>query len=875
MERPVPGGLRGEKEEEEEERVLVSEHSWRPCPTARRRVQGCLEWVKRQLFRVGEDWYFLFILGVLMATISFTMDIIIARLHAGKTWRGFHRRLGAPRGFGGYLSGGAAPLPTPLLQPTCGCTERSETSGCSSTSRGPCTPWHWLPSPPASPRASPRTPEVSQLHPDLPGSLKCPLGDGEPLKFEFWFPHPRLALGSGISELKTILMGVVLEDYLAIKNFGAKVVGLTCTLTCGSTLFLGKVGPYVHLSAMAAAYLGKMRTTVTREYENKFKQHEMLVAAQAVGVATVFGAPISGVLFSIEVMSPYFAVRDYWRGFFAATCGAFMFRLLAVFNSEQGKAGQAGCVPSSPLPSSRGIFGVLTTKPTPSFLFPLPETIAAVFKSNLKIDFPFDLLETFFFLILGIICGIVACAYLFCQRWLMVAVRKNQLTAKLLATDKPVYTVLVVLLFASITFPPGLGQFMASRLTMKEYLTSLFENRTWGLLTLNASGVAKPGELWQEWDHPSATIYGTLIFFLLMKFWMLILATTLPLPAGYFMPIFIYGESGAGRTGGTVRPGEGGKGFIEPLEWGYWKCIQPWRGIHRVWGYRGGIQFQEGCRKVVTSTSTIFWGTSWDLPTFPPPPNLGAAIGRLVGEVVALLFPRGLYSEGPPRPIIPAGYALAGAAAFSGSVTHAVSTSLLVCEATGHMGHVLPTVLAVLVANAITQKNQPSFYDAPIIVKKLPYLPPIRSRHIASYRVVVEEFMERQVVALAKGDGFQEVLAALDASTDAEYPVVESIGSPTLVGTVSRSQLVTFLQSHEHPQALQGEKLAIMGTLGDDCTIEPIMLQFSPWTSLHQAYHLFQLLKLQRVFVTRSGELVGAVSRAELRRAIEDVANPK
>lgn len=36
-------------------------------------------------------------------------------------------------------------------------------------------------------------------------------------------------------------MGVVLEDYLAIQNFGAKVVGLTCTLTCGSTVFLGKV----------------------------------------------------------------------------------------------------------------------------------------------------------------------------------------------------------------------------------------------------------------------------------------------------------------------------------------------------------------------------------------------------------------------------------------------------------------------------------------------------------------------------------------------------------------------------------------------------------------------------------------------------------
>uniref|UniRef100_A0A8C3UYR6 Chloride channel protein n=1 Tax=Catharus ustulatus TaxID=91951 RepID=A0A8C3UYR6_CATUS len=658
MERPVPGGLRGEKEEEEEERVLVSEHSWRPCPTARRRVQGCLEWVKRQLFRVGEDWYFLFILGVLMATISFTMDIIIARLHAAHMW--LYGEIG-DIGVLKYLS------------------------------------WTMYPM------------ALAAFSTGFSQSIT---------------PHSG---GSGISELKTILMGVVLEDYLAIKNFGAKVVGLTCTLTCGSTLFLGKVGPYVHLSAMAAAYLGKMRTTGFDFTPKKLGLTPLIPPWAPLNLALIPFPVFPGVLFSIEVMSPYFAVRDYWRGFFAATCGAFMFRLLAVFNSEQ-------------------------------------ETIAAVFKSNLKIDFPFDLLETFFFLILGIICGIVACAYLFCQRWLMVAVRKNQLTAKLLATDKPVYTVLVVLLFASITFPPGLGQFMASRLTMKEYLTSLFENRTWGLLTLNASGVAKPGELWQEWDHPSATIYGTLIFFLLMKFWMLILATTLPLPAGYFMPIFIY----------------------------------------------------------------------------------GAAIGRLVGEVVALLFPRGLYSEGPPRPIIPAGYALAGAAAFSGSVTHAVSTSLLVCEATGHMGHVLPTVLAVLVANAITQKNQPSFYDAPIIVKKLPYLPPIRSRHIASYRVVVEEFMERQVVALAKGDGFQEVLAALDASTDAEYPVVESIGEMWDLGGS--------LSPWSPPQMCHAER-----------TLRGWLCPHVSLLSLSQAYHLFQLLKLQRVFVTRSGELVGAVSRAEVR----------
>ena len=71
-----------------------------------------------------------------------------------------------------------------------------------------------------------------------------------------------------------------------------------------------------------------------------------------------------------------------------------------------------------------------------------------------------------------------------------------------------------------------------------------------------------------------------------------------------------------------------------------------------------------------------------------------------------------------------------GAAAFSGSVTHSLSTALLAFEMTGQIAHILPVILAVLVANAIAQKSQPSFYDGTIIVKKLPYLPRIRSRHI-------------------------------------------------------------------------------------------------------------------------------------------------
>lgn len=44
-----------------------------------------------------------------------------------------------------------------------------------------------------------------------------------------------------------------------------------------------------------------------------------------------------GVLFSIEVTATYFAVRNYWRGFFSAVCGAVTLRMLAIWFKNEGK----------------------------------------------------------------------------------------------------------------------------------------------------------------------------------------------------------------------------------------------------------------------------------------------------------------------------------------------------------------------------------------------------------------------------------------------------------------------------------------------------------------------------------------------------------
>lgn len=142
------------------------------------------------------------------------------------------------------------------------------------------------------------------------------------------------AIGSGIPEMKTILRGVILKEYLTFRTLISKVVGLTFSL--GSGLPIGKEGPFVHVASVVANLLSHLVHSFNGAYANESRSSEMLAAGCAVGVACTFSAPVGGVLFSIEVTSVYFAVRNYWRGFFAAICAATIFRLLRVYTSESG-----------------------------------------------------------------------------------------------------------------------------------------------------------------------------------------------------------------------------------------------------------------------------------------------------------------------------------------------------------------------------------------------------------------------------------------------------------------------------------------------------------------------------------------------------------
>ncbi|VEN61410.1 unnamed protein product, partial [Callosobruchus maculatus] len=100
------------------------------------------------------------------------------------------------------------------------------------------------------------------------------------------------AIGSGIPEMKTILRGVALKEYLTFRTLIAKIVGLTAVL--GSGMPLGKEGPFVHIASISATLLSKLVTGFQGIYENESRITEMLAAACACGVASCFAAPVGG-----------------------------------------------------------------------------------------------------------------------------------------------------------------------------------------------------------------------------------------------------------------------------------------------------------------------------------------------------------------------------------------------------------------------------------------------------------------------------------------------------------------------------------------------------------------------------------------------------
>ena len=112
------------------------------------------------------------------------------------------------------------------------------------------------------------------------------------------------AAGSGVAEVKVILSGFVVHGYLGVQTVVVKTLALILSVASG--LSLGKEGPFVHI----ATCIGNIACRMFSKYNhNDGKRREVLSASAASGVAVAFGAPIAGVLFSLEEVRYVFRLR--------------------------------------------------------------------------------------------------------------------------------------------------------------------------------------------------------------------------------------------------------------------------------------------------------------------------------------------------------------------------------------------------------------------------------------------------------------------------------------------------------------------------------------------------------------------------------------
>ncbi|KAI5848225.1 chloride channel [Tricharina praecox] len=138
------------------------------------------------------------------------------------------------------------------------------------------------------------------------------------------------AAGSGVAEVKVILSGFVLHGYLGLKTLVVKTFALILSVSSGMSL--GKEGPFVHI----ATCVGNIACRLFSKYNhNDAKRREILSASAASGVAVAFGAPIGGVLFSLEEVSYYFPAKTLFRTFFCCIVAALSLKFLNPYGTSK------------------------------------------------------------------------------------------------------------------------------------------------------------------------------------------------------------------------------------------------------------------------------------------------------------------------------------------------------------------------------------------------------------------------------------------------------------------------------------------------------------------------------------------------------------
>eukprot|EP00040_Diaphanoeca_grandis_P011523 m.59128 g.59128 ORF g.59128 m.59128 type:complete len:811 (-) comp22664_c0_seq1:87-2519(-) len=178
------------------------------------------------------------------------------------------------------------------------------------------------------------------------------------------------AAGSGIPEIKCFLNGIKRKGWLNLKTGIVKVIGVLFSVS--ATMPVGKEGPMIHSGAIVGAGLPQLKSSQFGfdfgfdKFRNDHDKRDFVAAGAAAGVSAAFGAPIGGVLFSLEEGASHWYQSLTWRVFFTSIMSIFVLKIFKSGSETQSYSGKKigwGRISSGSLVDFGNFDEVLLAKP--------------------------------------------------------------------------------------------------------------------------------------------------------------------------------------------------------------------------------------------------------------------------------------------------------------------------------------------------------------------------------------------------------------------------------------------------------------------------------------------------------------------------------